>query len=718
MLLATQYYRPPFPNRRWWGEDLDAIQAAGLNGIQLWACWGWIEPEPGKFIFDDYDELVEGARRRGLFVVLSTVGEIMPFWVPRVFPEAAMVDHMGRRVISSLRQECNVGLTPGGCTDHKGLREAMVKFLGVIAARYASADNLVGWDCWNELRWMVNSDGYVCYCENTLSAYRAFLQRMYGHLEGLNQAWQRRYASWEDVFPPKHPGGQGHPIPLYTDTLAWQRFLVWRAADTCRWRYEAIRKGDPTHPILAHCAAPTAMPKGRSFEPPTARGNDWCNADQLDGYGSSHFPNWGGGEFTDEDIGVRIECVRSAAGDKPHWLSELQGGQSNIGLIFGPPVSGAQQQRWVWNGYSRGAKAVIFWCWRDEVFAAESSGFGIVGDDGYAEDRLKYMRCTGQILSRYAQVLDNYVPDPAPVGLLFISETPMIDWSIHGQATQMSSAFLHYARALEKLGIPYEILDADHLERLDRVKLVIMPEPVVVSPETERRLLDFVAVGGNVFAEAWTQAWDTDGFFRYTGKARPFIAAFHLEERCRKHVTGDGWSDAWSVTIPARWAVTPWKLNGGSKGFRGEILGTDSDGEPLLVKVGHGAGTGYFLGTWAAHGEEASPHLPALVAALCRDAGALPEVQVKVSDGAGHLLWRTGMAKAGRLFFLINGLADAGRQVEVTMPASYLGDNATGDLSAEDLWSGVTIPVEKSGDRARLTIEVPPGGIAILLIRT
>ncbi len=704
MLLAVQYYRPPFPHRRWWEQDLDGMKAAGLNAVQLWACWGWIEPEPGVFRWDDYDALIEGAAKRGLQVVLSTLPEITPFWVPREFPDAAMIDHKGNPVISTPRQECNVGLTPGGCTDHLGLREAMCKFLRVIAKRYAAADNLAGWDCWNELRWMVNANGHVCFCRNTLKSYRRFLKREYGDLDGLNRAWGRRYAAWKDVYPSRVPGGGGDAIPLYNDTLAWQRFLNWRAADTCRWRYEALREGDPARPILAHCAAPTAMPRGRSWELPTTRGNDWMNAEQLDGYGSSHFPNWGGSEFASEDIGVRIECVRSAAGGKVHWLSELQGGQSNIGLTFGPPVPGAQQQGWVWNGYSRGAKAVIFWCWRDEVFAAESSGFGIIGDDGMAEDRLAHMRRTGALLAQHGDLLDQYTPDAGTVGLLFTPETPMIDWSITGAANQMSSAFLNYARALERLGIPYEIMDANHLDGLDRVKLLIMPQAVVVGPEAERRILDYVAVGGTILSEAWTQAWDANGLFHYTGKERPLPHALGLQERCRKHVADqDGWSEAWGLPIPTRWAVTPWAAG------KGQVLGVDADGEPLLVKVPYGAGAAYMLGTWAAYGSPASPDLAPFITALVRDAGAWPEISVAPADGAGQLVWRTGLAGKRRLFFLVNLNLEQSRRVTVTVPEGY-------GLAAgwEELGSGQRIGCRRAAGGWTGEVELAPGAAAIL----
>ena len=137
MILAAQYYRPPFPEKKHWKDDLSWMRDSGLNALQLWACWGWIEPEPGIFEFDDYDELVFEAKKRGLGVIISTIAEIHPFWIHRVIPDSYMIDHMGNRVISSLRGECNVGLTPGGCTDNPKVQELMANFLKTIAKRYA-----------------------------------------------------------------------------------------------------------------------------------------------------------------------------------------------------------------------------------------------------------------------------------------------------------------------------------------------------------------------------------------------------------------------------------------------------------------------------------------------------------------------------------------------------------------------------------------------------
>jgi len=43
MNLGVQYYRPPFPDTKYWRDDLRRIKDAGLDTVQLWVLWGWVE---------------------------------------------------------------------------------------------------------------------------------------------------------------------------------------------------------------------------------------------------------------------------------------------------------------------------------------------------------------------------------------------------------------------------------------------------------------------------------------------------------------------------------------------------------------------------------------------------------------------------------------------------------------------------------------------------
>ncbi len=128
---------------------------SGLDTIQLWVVWAWVEAKPDEFRFDDYDRLVALADKHGLNVVLSTIAAIHPYWIHRVVPGSEMVDNFGHRVVSSNRGEVHFGLTPGGCFDHPGVWERMKQFLTATVTHYHTTGNLLGWDAWNELRWNV-----------------------------------------------------------------------------------------------------------------------------------------------------------------------------------------------------------------------------------------------------------------------------------------------------------------------------------------------------------------------------------------------------------------------------------------------------------------------------------------------------------------------------------------------------------------------------------
>lgn len=132
MNLGTQYYRPPFPEEKYWGNDFVRIKDSGLNTVQLWVIWAWVESRPGDFCFDDYDRLIELAQKHGLGVILSTIAEIHPYWIHYEVPGSEMVDHLGRKVISSNRSECHFGLTPGGCFDHPEVWNRMKRFLSKV----------------------------------------------------------------------------------------------------------------------------------------------------------------------------------------------------------------------------------------------------------------------------------------------------------------------------------------------------------------------------------------------------------------------------------------------------------------------------------------------------------------------------------------------------------------------------------------------------------
>lgn len=698
MQIGVQYYRPPFPNDRRWAADLANIRAAGLNTLQLWVLWSWVEAEPGKFEFGDYDRLVELAGRNNLKVVLSVIPEVQPLWIHRVIPGSELVNHLGDKVVSTNRVECHFGLSPGACFDHPAAWERMQAFIRAVVGRYKGAPNLHGWDAWNELRWNVHAQGLVCFCPHTLRLFREWLGEKYGGLDGLNRAWQRRYASWDDVMP-----GWSASRP-FTEAMAFQHFLTVRANEHARKRHATIKEIDAEHPVTMHGGQPSPYYAGGQSITPLDRCNDWFLAEFLDGVGCSSFPNW---QHEDLDsFVVRMETIRSAAGSKRLWLSELQGGRAASGFAGAIPVRAVDQQHWLWNGIATGADTVLFWCWRDEIFTTEAAGFGIVGNDGFAEERVAGFQNTAAIIQRNGKLLAKCRPRPAEVGVLFSPQSYYLHWCHAYQSNIAKSALVGYGKALAKRGIGFEVVEEEHLEKLEGLKVLFMPRATALDDKTADRLLAFAAGGGTLVVESECGAFDPAGIYRYPEER--FLARIGARDIGRRmsgqdpipvkiaaggktfRLTGVQWLTPWSVERGTAWA----------KGGGGMLAGEVAHGKGRVILLASYFGDQYLKQNYTAFED--------FVGMLCETSGCRRGLEIK--DGAGDVLVRECESAGSRVFFLF--CKTARRDLVVSMTAEDKGP-----LMLEDLVSGARVTGKacgKKGGKLLFRFKIPKERMLIL----
>lgn len=701
MILSTQYYRPPFPAQPRWEEDIARIADTGFTHIYVSACWSWIEAQPGEYRYDDYDRLMQLARRHGLQVIVNLWAETQPMWIPRLHADAAMIDHMGRPVVSSQLAYMQFGLMPGACMDHPDVRPKAAAFLTGFTRRYASESQLWGWDCWNEMRWMSQADGYVCFCAHSLARYRGWLQKRYGSLDGLNQAWHRRYVDWRDIMPPKAPAR------TYTDTMPWQHYTSDRTAEELRWRYDCVRAEDRQRPIIAHAAFPSTFNTGEFFEnePALARGNDWQLAENVDGYGCSHFPNWF--HPSPADLGARIESVRSATGDKPYWLAELQGGAAGHGMQAMEPVKAEQQQRWIWTGVARGAKAVNFWCWRDEVFSRESGGFGIIGDDGHREARLAAFSATAKLFREHGSLLDAYRPWQAKAAVVFEPQSYYLDWGAHSNSGlaplkevpyRSGHSVQGYLRAFERTQLPYDVIEPGFLSSLDAYRLIVMPCAMVVAPVFAKRIVEWVRQGGTLVVEASLDAFDHAGLFNYP-EERALPRELGLKFSARRRLD----------------AGTTLSVSVGSKTFelratrwREEVSVVDSPQSQGAQSIAVGRGRVIALGSFAglAYHEERYAEFEAFITAAATQADAGPQVSSNLTDGE-IVQWRIGQSNDDVLLVVINHGPAARAKFIVRDP------RAASSAQARDLISGESVRLIRDNG-IQLQLDLTAGGSRLI----
>jgi beta-galactosidase len=718
MIFGVQYYRPPFPDKKYWLDDFPNIKNAGFNTIQFWVPWGWVEPEPGRFVFDDYDELMAMALKHNLNVVLSLSAELQPYWIHRAVPDSHMVDHMGNKVISSNRSEAHQGLTPGGCTDNMEVQNLMKRFLQKIVLRYKEHPNLIGWDCWNELRWCIQSDGLVCYCKHTKQAFRQWLDARYGGLNGLNSAWKRRYSCWEDVEPGKLPGRP------FTEIMEFEAFQQSKLAKHLKFRVDAIRMVDNEHIISAHEGGPPSLygwgkmktyGSGGHMLHALHSGNFFDMADQVDVFGSSHYPGFQ--TATLAEFGAGVEITRSANARGTFWISELQGHSEDP----------TQLSLWFWSCLARGAKAIIGWSWRNEVFGREAGSFGIYGRNDNTKDRIDVYRRIGDVIKKNEILLDAYLPDRPEVALLHDANAYNLEWADTGDTEESVYNLKGWSKALERSHIPYSFVDSGHLDALDGVKLLVMGRPSVVPPAVAERILQFIQAGGTLLIEGNADAFTSCGFYQYNGQERPFASALGIEygpeikinkhgpyyqllkpgsakpdEKIREEITLELSGEKYEIY--AEGSITPLIA-----ATHDEILAYDLKGDVFATRKTFGKGAVLALGGFLGKGYHRADNtgLERFLKDLSSQAGVIEKIVVL----GGDVYWNSGMADGNRLLFLINNGQSAAVMVRISKQL------LTEQPLAEDLIEGIEYTIKDCGNDWQMDLKVGRGEARLFVLK-
>jgi beta-galactosidase len=404
--------------------------------------------------------------------------------------------------------------------------------------------------------------------------------------------------------------------------------------------------------VTVHADTPCALRGGWPDDYALSRGNDWALADHLDGVGCSSFPKWGA--LDDAEFAARVEFVKSAARTKRVWLSEVQGGRAAVGFNLFEPVDAPSQQRWIWNGMACGADTMLFWCWRDEVFGRESGGFGIIGADGLAEERLAALRKTGALLAAHEDLLAAYRPAQPEVGVFFSPQTYYLHWAQEGEGSRAVGGLMGYCRALARRAIPYTVVEEEHLDALKGIKVLFMPRTLVVDDATAVVLGEFVKGGGTLVTESECGAFDSAGLYRYP--IDRFTARLTgVCEIGRRALTGKKVSVKLGKRTLAlgviQW-LTPWEKGDG------RVLAAHTDGA-LLLEIPSGRGRVLLGGAYfgEAYRQDPAKGFEDFVEWVVRSAGIEAVSQVLAPK-----------ATMKEFVFIKHGVADGKRVVFVFLP--------------------------------------------------
>ena len=548
--VGVEYYRAPAPKPDCWDEDFARLNAAGFRVVRSFTYWNWMEPRPGIYELDDFDRMFDLAEKHGLSVwldiVLGTHGAC-PEWLTRELPDMRVVNHRGQRAESHAGPAYPQGAMIH-CYDHPAWREYGGGLLRHVVQRYKDRPNMLIWGLWDGVNlasvWSLDSDGYPCYCKNTITKYKEWLRERFT-LDTLNTRFSRRYRRWEDVEPPRSDQN-------VVEMLLYREFHYENLADHLQWMVDEVEQIDPHHEVRSHGGwAP------RPWDERCARIVDsWGMSMSSNNLLTSDDP------YQIADRAFSFDWSRSAGRNGRWWNEEIYAGMSRGGVTWKKQSDPRELTTLLWMTLACGAAGTMFWQYRPEYLSFESPGYNLVALDGEPTPRFDAVaRAIGQIES-----LAEHLPLECPradVGIVYHPESQEL-FSYNDESDRFLADLRGVYRTLWTHGISADIITP----RMDwsGYRLLFLPNVTLMNAETQERIertlrespeTHFVAEGsfGMYSADGQSSYCPPEGFAdRFGVRVADFSAVTPLDIERGRNIIETPYGQA-AIQTPCGYAI-------------------------------------------------------------------------------------------------------------------------------------------------------------------
>lgn len=721
--IGSHLCREPMPPMSELMRDMEILKAHGFNLIKLQEHWMVDEPLEGHYDFSRYEELIEHAAILDMGVYIGLTCEQAPGWLYRKYPSCRMVGRNGLPIIYEAQTTLPADGKPGPCFDHPGAAADQDRFITQLVQTLGKHENIVVWNTWQEIAYwpQINAGQPVCFCENTLEAFRAWLREKYGDLDGLNRAWNTRYGDWSYVQPDRG-AYQQNGLPHDVD---WRYFMDnIQIANVLKRRCAAIKAADPlSRPVFAH--------KGGIG---LAHGFDWTYARTQDFLGSSCYPAWGPfhtwddgapakGSRIDKTLALNHEMVNGVALTYDHirscnppgapiWAAEFQGGPISTFLHKGRVPQPADIRRWMLTAAASGVTAISFWVTRAEIMAQETNGFSLLDSTGDTTPRLQEAARIGAALNQHADLFSVPSWGGAEVAILVNEVAAQLATTVPPAYEHLAYSTRGWHRLLWEAGVPVDFVEISELDQLGpQYKILVVPFPLCLSDDNAAALHRYMRQGGLCILEAAAGRLDEHNTAR-RGEINPLLARLSgVNQRDLRMVREPGEEPRW-MPVERSWGEfvdnLPLEGEGPLQGCRvlpnlyvqtfmehaAETV-LRYDGEPAGVLAPVENGRLLVLGTLVGHNASAyrDSSTPALVTRLLSLGGVS-------AAHPGRLLKRIRGEGGKQAWFFTN---PCGEPITETVHV--------GTASVEDLLSE---PFERQGEKVTLTVE--PLDVRVLIL--
>lgn len=533
------------------------MREAGFNTVVIWPSCFWWEEKSEEYPFKTGKRILEIAEKYGIKVIMELAGQLSNMeYAP---------DFLMKKEYMAIKRS---GEEERWCQSfgylnyfHPEVNDIITKHFYNTAKAYKEYPALLGYDVFNETMFR-SFDDY------TLKAFQKWLKDKYQTIENLNAVWERTFANFEGV---------GFETWKWMSVMPEVDYTLFRK-DAIKiflknW-VDAVKKADDTRLILAdniHSQVSTVS----EFDRPQ---DDFGLKEAVDDIGMSFYPKQVYGVMENAMRNEVFDAFYTASRRQGFFISEMQ---THIQALFNPTtcVKTYELKRWCLEGYSSGAKGLIYWMWRPFNKGLQTLGRGIINYKNKKTERFFTALSLNEYFTKYGAL----TPLKSKIGIVFDAINDDLQRSVTSpykvdDDIYLSSIYGAY-KCLFDLGVKADIVTLDEIFSYDAI---ILTNQLVIDKTRAEKLKEYVLKGGKLIIDGKFGVVDETSIVNANlpgGEANALTGVDFYDFSCdAKSFSYDG------VKTNVYYGNDVVEIN------EGETVGKFDNGSPACVKVSYGNG--------------------------------------------------------------------------------------------------------------------------------